>query len=99
MNGPLGLAGRRCLSTLFLVAGSDFSRQRRDHALALAREVVAADGLDPFTGITSPGSRVIAVRVLSPLVEPAMAMLKRVRAAWRRSLWELAPTAPRSWAV
>ena len=33
MNGPLGLAGRRCLATLFLVSGSDFPRQLLRHRL------------------------------------------------------------------
>ena len=99
MNGPLGLAGRRCLATLFLVSGSDFPRQRRDQALALAREVADADLLASSTGATAPGNRVIAVRVLAPLVEPALTLLKAVRASWRRSLWDLPATMPRSWAV
>ena len=99
MNGPLGLAGRRCLATLFLVSGSDFPRQRRDQALALAREVIDADLLASSAGATAPGNRVIAVRVLAPLVEPALTLLKAVRASWRRSLWDLPATMPRSWAV
>ncbi len=99
MNGPLGLAGRRCLATLFLVSGSDFPRQRRDQALALAREVIDADLLASSAGATAPGNRVIAVRVLAPLVEPALSLLKAVRASWRRSLWDLPATMPRSWAV
>ena len=99
MNGPLGLAGRRCLATLFLVSGSDFPRQRRDQALALAREVIDADLLASSAGATAPGNRVIAVRVLASLVEPALTLLKAVRASWRRSLWDLPATMPRSWAV
>ena len=99
MNGPLGLAGRRCLATLFLVSGSDFPRQRRDQALALAREVIDGDLLACSAGATAPGNRVIAVRVLAPLVEPALTLLKAVRASWRRSLWDLPATVPRSWAV
>lgn len=99
MNGPLGLAGRRCLATLFLLSGSDFSRPRRQQALDLARQVMDADPLVASAGATAPGQRVIAVRVLAPLVEPALALLKAVRASWRRSLWELPPTVPRSWAL
>jgi urease accessory protein len=99
MDGALGLAGRRCISTLFLVAGNDFTRPRREQALTLAREVIDADPLAQFAGATAPGPRVIVVRVLSPLVEPAIALLKGVRAAWRRSLWDLPATVPRSWAL
>ncbi len=98
MDGPLGLAGRRCLATLFLVSGSDLPRARRDQALELARELIEADPLAASAGATAPGSRVVAVRVLAPLVEPALALLKAVRAAWRRSLWNLPATVPRTWA-
>lgn len=99
MDGPLGLAGQRSLATLFLVSGSDLPRARRDQALALARAAIEADPLTLFAGATAPGPRVIAVRVLAPLVEPALGLLKQVRAAWRQGLWELPPTVPRTWAL
>ena len=99
MDGALGLAGRRCIGTLFLASGSDLSRARREQALNLAREVIEADPLAASAGATAPGNRVIAVRVLAPLVEPALALLKAVRASWRRSLWDLPATVPRSWAL
>ena len=100
MDGPLGLAGQRCLATLFLASGSDFSRPRRDQALALARAAIEAESLpELFAGTTAPGPRVIAVRVLAPLVEPALTLLKRVRASWRQDLWELPATVPRTWAL
>ena len=98
MDGQLGLAGRRCIATLFLVAGSDLPRPRRELALEVARELIEADRLAANAGATALGSRVIAVRVLAPLVEPALALLKAVRAVWRRSLWDLPATVPRSWA-
>ena len=99
LNGPLGLGGRRCLATLFLVSGTDFPRPRRELALALAREIIEADPLAATAGATAPGSRVLAVRVLAPLVEPALALLKAVRSCWRASLWDLPATVPRSWAL
>ena len=99
LDGPLGLAGRRCIATLFLASGSDLSRQRRDLALALARERIEADPLAGSAAATAPASRVIVVRVLAPLVEPALALLTAVRASWRRSLWELPATVPRTWAL
>jgi len=99
MDGPLGLAGRRCLATLFLVTGGDMSRRRRELALELARELIDAHALAASAGATAPGPRVIAVRVLAPLAEPAIGLLKSIRAAWRRSLWQLPATVPRSWAL
>ena len=99
MDGPLGLAGRRCIATLFLLSGTDLPRQRRELALALAREVIEDHAPAVAARATAPGSRVIAVRVLAPLVEPALALLKAVRASWRRSLWDLPATVPRSWAL
>jgi urease accessory protein len=50
-------------------------------------------------GATAPGPRVVAVRVLAPLVEPALSLLKAVRDAWRPALWCLPPTQPRSWVL
>ena len=37
------------------------------------------------------------VRVLAPVVEPAMQLLRQVRGAWRQHFWQLAPTLPRIW--
>jgi urease accessory protein len=99
MDGPLGLAGRRCLATLFLTAGSDFTRTRREQALELARKVITAHPLCDMAGATAPGPRVVAVRVLAPLVEPALDLLKAIRNAWRPALWGLPPTQPRTWAL
>jgi len=99
MDGPLGLAGQRCIATLFLAAGSELSRARRDQALDLAREVITAHPLCAMAGATAPGPRVVAVRVLAPLVEPALDLLKAIRNAWRPALWGLAATQPRTWAL
>lgn len=99
MDGPLGLAGRRCMATLFLAAGEDLPRARREEALALAREVIEAHELRETAGATSPGPRVVAVRVLAPLVEPAVELLKAVRRAWRPVLWSLPAVQPRGWAL
>lgn len=99
MDGRLGLAGHRCVATLFLAGGSDLGRARRDEALGLARDVIAAHPLRALAAATAPGPRVIAVRVLAPLVEPAMGLLKSIRNAWRPALWGLAATQPRTWAL
>jgi urease accessory protein len=100
LDGPLGLAGRRCLATLFFASGSALTRARREQALELASAAIAAhEGGELLAGATAPGPQVIAVRVLSPLVEPALALLKAIRAAWRPALWELPATLPRTWAL
>ncbi len=99
MDGPLGLAGHRCLATLFLLAGSDLDRDTRETALASARAVMQTHPLGQMAGITSPHPRVVVLRMLAPVVEPAMQLLKSVRNAWRPALWGLAPNPPRTWAL
>lgn len=98
LDGPLGLAGHRCLASLFLACGSDLSRARREAALDAARDVIAAHPA-VFAGATAPGPRVVVVRVLAPLVEPALGLLKAIRNAWRPALWDVASTQPRLWAM
>ncbi len=99
MDGPLGLAGQRCMATLFFVAGEPIARERRDAALECVRELIAAHALRAGAGATSPHPQVLVVRVLAPLVEPAMALLKSLRAAWRQQLWQLEAVPPRIWAM
>ncbi len=104
MDGPTGLAGRRCLGTLFLLGAGTLSRARRDMALEAARSVIdeacAGDRLHPLAaGATALHDDGVVVRVLAPVVEPAMALLRSVRAAWRTQLWQLPATAPRIWSV
>ena len=105
LDGPLGLAGHRCMATLFLACGTPLDRARRERALELAREVIDAhpfagrEGDAGLAGATSPSPQVVAVRAVAPLVEPAMALLRDVRAAWRTGLWDLPATVPRTWAL
>ena len=99
LNSPLGLAGHRCFATLFFVAGSKLDRQRRQHALDTARGVIEAHPLCTTAGATSPDGQVVLVRVLAPVVEPAMALLRAVYLAWRRELWQLDKGSPRIWAT
>ncbi len=99
INGPLGLAGHRCLASLFFVAGSKLERGRRQGALDLAREVIEAHTLRPTAGATSPDGQVIVVRVLAPVVEPAMDLLRQVWASWRQHFWSLPAVSPRIWST
>lgn len=100
MDGPLGLAGHRCLASFFLVAGSPMPRDRRERALELARQAIDSHpGWRASAGVTAPGPQVVVVRVLAPLVEPALALLKAVRNAWRPGLWDVPAHQPRGWAL
>jgi urease accessory protein len=99
MNSPLGLAGQRCIGTLFFASGSKLDRQRRQLALDLAREVIEAHALSSTAGATSPDAQVVVVRVLAPLVEPAMGLTKEVWKAWRRHFWDKAAPNPRIWSA
>ena len=99
MNGPLGLAGHRCMGTLFLACGTEPVRARRSEAIDIAREVIAGHALSELAAATAPGPQVVVVRVLAPLVEPALDLLKKIRNAWRPALWQLTATQPRTWAL
>jgi len=99
MEGAPGLAGQRCMATLYLATGSPLSRARRDLTLDLAREAIAAHPLAAWAGATAPHPRVVAVRILAPLVEPALHLLKAIRSAWRPALWNLPAIQPRTWAL
>jgi urease accessory protein len=61
--------------------------------------VIESHALVRSAGATAPGPRVIVVRVLAPLVEPALQLLKAVRRAWRPLAWQLGDDEPRSWTI
>lgn len=99
LDSPLGLAGQRCMATLFFVAGSKIERQRRQNALDSARAVIEKHPLCASAGATSPDGQLVVVRVLAPLVEPAMDLLRQLWQAWRAQLWALPSTLPRIWSM
>jgi urease accessory protein len=99
MNSPLGLAGQRCMATLVLASGSAMADERIERALGSARELLEASELRLRAGATSPHKQVIVLRVLSPVTEPAMQLLRQVWAAWRQEMWGLQGTYPRLWHV
>ena len=99
MDGATGLAGRRCLASLFFASGSALTRQRRDTGLALARQLIADHDLQCVAGATCPNSQVMVVRVLSDLVEPATVLLRQIWTAWRAHFWQLAASQPRIWST
>jgi urease accessory protein len=99
LNSPLGLAGQKCLASLVFASGNDIEPQRAAQALEAAREVLEAHPLRLQAGITCAHPQVIVLRVMSPLVEPSMDLLKQVWAVWRHTLWALPSTPPRIWSV
>lgn len=99
LDGPLGLAGQRCMASIFFVAGSKLDRTRRDQALNAARAVIDAHDLRDTAGATSPNPQVVVVRALAPLVEPAMHLMRQVWSAWRGHFWKHAAPNPRVWSV
>jgi urease accessory protein len=99
LDSPQGLAGQRCMASIFFVAGSKLDRKRREAALDCARAVIETHPLAASAGATSPDGQVIVVRVLAPVVEPAMSLLKEVWKAWRTELWQMPATQPRIWAM
>ncbi|MBZ8139470.1 urease accessory protein [Rubrivivax gelatinosus] len=98
LDGPCGFAGHRVLATMWCAAGgAGIAAARRTALLEAAREVIDADALGATAGVTSPHPPVLVLRVLADRVEPAMALLVKLRAAWRRLLWGLEPNPPRIW--
>jgi urease accessory protein len=97
MNSPLGMAGQRCMASLVFSSGSALAPERTDRALALARECIEASTLRLSAGATSPHPQIMVLRVLSPVTEPAVQLLREVWAAWRQEMWSLTGAMPRLW--
>ena len=99
MNGATGLAGKRCMASLFFVAGSPLPRNRREAALDATRAIIASHALCGTAGVTCPNPQVMVLRVLSPVVEPAVQLLRQVWVGWRNHFWNLPASSPRIWAT
>jgi urease accessory protein len=97
LDSPLGLAGQRVMATAWFASGTALNDAQREGLLGAARECATASLLAPRCGVTSPHESVVVMRALAARVEPAMTLLKQVRAAWRRHTWGLASNAPRIW--
>ncbi len=99
LNSPLGLAGRRCWATLFWVGGNPIERQRREDWLEQTRICLASHPLADTAGVSSPNEQVMVLRILSPLVEPAMLLMRQIWQVWRRCAWQMDAPAPRIWST
>ena len=74
-------------------------KARRDTLLDIARALSDVHSLGESVGTTSPQPGVIVLRVLAPVVEPAMQLLRQVWLAWRAEVWALRAAAPRIWSM
>ncbi|MFM7342661.1 MAG: urease accessory protein UreD [Betaproteobacteria bacterium] len=99
MNSPLGLAQRRCLATLFFISGNPIDRQGRENWLEQTRGCLAGHPLITTAGVTSPNDQMVVLRILSPLVEPAVLLMRHVWQAWRRCAWQMDAPPPRIWST
>jgi urease accessory protein len=99
MDGELGLAGQRCIASVFFLSGSALDTARRARLLESAQQRAAEHALAASAGASSPNPQVIVLRVLAPMVEPALALLRQVWAEWRQQAWGLNPNAPRIWST
>jgi len=99
LNGAAGMAGHRCLATLFFASGSPWTRSEKEALLDAARTIVQTHPLAATAGATSPNPQTLVLRALAPTVEPAMQLLRKVRRMWRMQAWNLAGQDPRIWAM
>lgn len=99
LDSPLGLAGRRVMATAWYASGSPLAAGLDDRLLEAARGAAAASPLAVCCGATCLRSGLVVLRALAPRVEPAMALLQLVHAAWRREAWALAAHTPRLWST
>jgi len=101
LESPLGLAGQRCLGTLWLACGTPLTRERREHLLEAVRALLEGEGdlQGVQAGATCPNPQMLVVRALAPLVEPLMATLQTAWAALRPAAWGVPGTPPRIWRV
>ena len=105
LKSDVGFGGHNVLGTAWFAAGQGLQSARREVLLDVARAVLlgaSADGQEPHrlaatAGVTSPQTAVVVLRVLGNSVEPVMALLAQVRAAWRFAAWGLAAEPPRIW--
>lgn len=99
LDSPLGLAGQRVIATAWFAAGAPLPTAVREALLDAARACAATSALAARCGTTSPHERIVVLRVLAARVEPVMALLAGVRAAWRQRAWSLAAAPPRVWST
>ena len=99
MDGPLGLAGHRCIASLMFVSGTAIDRSVREAVLERTHALLPKDTAPWAFGVTAPNPHMLVLRGLAPVVEPVMAVWRSVWAMWRSELWGLPAAPPRIWAM
>ncbi|WP_232351930.1 urease accessory protein UreD [Inhella proteolytica] len=95
LEGPCGLAGLPVLGTMVLAQGQAWTSAEAEALLERTRALLEAQPLR--AGVTLLHGRLLLLRVLAAELEPAAALMRRVRALWRERAWGLAPCEPRIW--
>ena len=70
-----------------------------DGSGADTRAVIDAHALAAHAGVTALNDRLLVVRALAPVTEPASDLWRQIRAAWRAAFWQLPASEPRIWAM
>jgi len=99
LQSPIGLNGHRCIASLFFVSGTPLPRAAREALLDIARGMADVHTMAASAGATSPHGEIVVLRVLAPVVEPAMQLLRQVWQAWRAERWQLPASSPRIWSM
>jgi len=99
LDGPLGLAGRRCMSSLILASGTPLSRGLRETLLESTHALLQSASEDVIAGVTAPNEHMLVLRGLGPVVEPLMQLWKTIWAHWRVQAWGLEGHSPRIWSM
>ncbi|CAN5908008.1 urease accessory protein UreD [soil metagenome] len=97
LDSPVGWAGHRVLATMWFAVGGALPQARRDGLIETARALSSDHALARTAGTTSAHDGVIVLRALAPRVEPAMGLLTKVWAAWRKAAWGVEACVPRVW--
>ncbi len=99
LHSPLGLGGRSVFGVAWLLvdeAGEGAITAPLDAVRALLMDEASTEVAAAATRLAP---RLLVVRVLAYRAEPAMHLLRRVRAVWRREAWGLAGVSPRVWST
>jgi urease accessory protein len=97
MDSPVGLAGHTVMASLWLADGQAIARERCEALIEAARNLIDSSAVPTTAGVSAPHESLLVLRALGPQVEPVMALLQAVWAAWRHTHWGLAPCPPRVW--
>ncbi len=97
LRSPLGLGGQPVLGCAWFATAGDAAPPLLQALTEDARALVDASPLAAWAGVTCPRDDLVVLRLLAPRTEPAMALMAKVRGAWRQRAWGLSPVVPRIW--